>query len=98
MVKTDFVWAAVTVTFSVCKPVRLLVVCIKCSLNLITNPNPVYIHTNTCDIFLVHVDLTSLCKVLCLCGTGDIFNYINFNMETTKDITSVSNNYKIIPK
>jgi hypothetical protein len=47
----DFMCAAVTVIFRVCKPVRLswLFVdtsCVyKCSINPITNPNPVYNHS-----------------------------------------------------
>jgi hypothetical protein len=101
----DFTCAPITVIISVCKLVRLLqllvvISCVyKCSLNPITNPNPTYSHTHTCDIILlVPVDLTLLCKVLCLCGTGNVFNYISFNKENTQDITLVSNNYTIIPK
>jgi hypothetical protein len=49
----DFMCAAVTVIFRLCKPARLLylrefTIC-KWSVNLITNPNPVYSHIVTCS-------------------------------------------------
>jgi hypothetical protein len=49
----DFMSAAVTVIYRVCKPVRLLELLVvmscvyKWSINPITNPNPVYSHSYT---------------------------------------------------
>jgi hypothetical protein len=49
----DFMFTAVTVIFTVCKPVRLLQIpvvasCVhKCSINRITNPSPIYSHSYT---------------------------------------------------
>jgi hypothetical protein len=51
----DFMCGAVTVIFRVCKPVRLLQLLVftgcmyKWSINRVTNPNPVYSHTQNRD-------------------------------------------------
>jgi hypothetical protein len=65
----DFMCAAVTVVFRVCKPVRLLQLLVvtscvyKCAINLVTNPNP-YIVTQSRENIVLFRIMTQCCNLI----------------------------------